>query len=255
MAQLRSQVSYRGSFALDVVVNAVFTAIDVIVLVALFRANPALGGFTFPEALLISSIAGLAFGLGDLAVGSIERLRTYVRTGLFDAVLVRPLGTLTQLIVGDVALRRLGRVAQALVLLVISLNLVNVTWTPARVALLIIAPLAGAVIIGATYVIGATIAFWFIEAGEVANAFTYGGREFSSYPLTVFGGAFRVLFGYALGMAFVAYLPALAIVGRADPLGTPPWLGWSSPVVAIVWAGVAGLVWRFGVRHYRSTGS
>lgn len=49
MAQLRSQVSYRASFALDVVVNAVFTGIDVIVLVALFRANPALGGFTFPE--------------------------------------------------------------------------------------------------------------------------------------------------------------------------------------------------------------
>lgn len=190
-----------------------------------------------------------------MAVGSIERLRTYVRTGLFDAVLVRPLGTLAQLIVGDIALRRLGRVAQALVLLVVSLNLVDITWTPARVALLIISPLAGAVIIGATYVIGATIAFWFIEAGELANAFTYGGREFSSYPLTVFGGAFRVLFGYALGMAFVAYLPALAIVGRADPLGTPSWLGWSSPVVALVWAGVAALVWRFGIRHYRSTGS
>jgi ABC-2 type transport system permease protein len=37
------------------------------------------------------------------AVGNVERLRVYVRSGLFDALLVRPLSSLIQLVVIDVA--------------------------------------------------------------------------------------------------------------------------------------------------------
>jgi ABC-2 type transport system permease protein len=73
--------------------------------------------------------------------------------------------------------------------------------------------------------------------------------------VTVYGGFFRWAFAYSLGFAFVGYYPALALLGRADPLGAPWWIGWGTPVVALVAAGAAGIVWRFGVRHYRSTGS
>ncbi len=63
------------------------------------------------------------------------------------------------------------------------------------------------------------------------------------------------MFAYALGFAFVGYYPALALLGRADPLGLPAWVGWSSPVVAMAAAFLAAVVWRLGIRHYRSTGS
>jgi ABC-type uncharacterized transport system permease subunit len=94
-----------------------------------------------------------------------------------------------------------------------------------------------------------------VESGEVGNAFTYSGRDFASYPVTVFDGWFRTVFAYALGFAFVAYQPALALLGRPDPLGLPVWAGYLSPLVALVAAVLATLVWRTGVRHYRSTGS
>jgi ABC-2 type transport system permease protein len=53
----------------------------------------------------------------------------------------------------------------------------------------------------------------------------------------------------------VAYQPALALLGRADPLGLPAWAGFVSPLVALVAAGAAAVGWRAGIRHYRSTGS
>ena len=114
----------------------------------------------------------------------------------------------------------------------------------------------GAVFFGAIFVATATVAFWWIDSGEFANGFTYGGRDFTSYPITVYSGLFRRIFAYSLGFAFVAYYPALALLGRPDPLGLPGWAGlvrrrwWPCAAVA-----VAALVWRFGVRHYRSTGS
>ena len=64
-----------------------------------------------------------------------------------------------------------------------------------------------------------------------------------------------LVFAYGLGFAFVAYYPALALLGRTDPVGLPGWVGWIAPAVALPALAVAGLVWRVGVRNYRSTGS
>jgi ABC-2 type transport system permease protein len=55
-------------------------------------------------------------------------------------------------------------------------------------------------------------------------------------------------------LAFVAYFPALYLLDKPDPLGLPRVLEFSSPVVAVITAAAAGLVWRFAVRHYRSAG-
>jgi ABC-2 type transport system permease protein len=131
----------------------------------------------------------------------------------------------------------------------------TIHWWAGAVVLAVLAPAASALFFGALYVAGATVAFWWIESGEMAYAFTYGGRDFTSYPATVFGGFFRRLFAYGFGFAFVAYLPALALLDRPDPLGVPGWLHWCSPPIAMIAAGFAALFWRTGVRHYRSTGS
>jgi ABC-2 type transport system permease protein len=128
-------------------------------------------------------------------------------------------------------------------------------WTPARLALTLVAPLAGGVLFGAVFVASATVAFWWIDSGEFANGFTYGGRDFTAYPMNVYEGFFRRFFAYGLGFAFAGYYPALALLGRPDPLGGPAWLGWAAPAVALVAAALAAAVWRTGIRRYRSTGS
>ena len=52
--------------------------------------------------------------LADFTVGNIDRLKTYVRTGMMDAVLVRPLGALAQLVLMDLPLRKMLRLAARL---------------------------------------------------------------------------------------------------------------------------------------------
>lgn len=254
-AQARGQASYRTSFVIDLAGNALVVGADLLALLVLFRVTPALGGFTVAEVVLMFGLAGTGFALADLVVGNIERLRLYVRTGLLDAVLVRPLGVLAQLLALDFQVRRIGRLVYATTVLGVAVAYADIAWTPARVGLTVVAPLSGAVFFGAIFVAGATVAFWWIESGELANSFTYGGRDFTSYPITVYSGWFRRLFGYGLGFAFVAYYPALALLGRPDPLGLPAWASWAGPGVAVLAAGVAGVLWRTGVRHYRSTGS
>ncbi len=255
VAQIRSQTQYRLSFLADVVSTCLMSLLDIVAVLVLFRVTPALGGFSGRQVLVMAAMALLAFSLSDLLVGNVERLRFYIRTGLFDVVLLRPLSALGQLLVIDFAPRRTGRVVQALVILAVALFLVDIDWSVARVAILVVTPLAGSLIFASIFVAGATVAFWWVESGELANAFTYGGRDFTTYPVSVYSGWFRRLFAYGLGFAFVAYYPALFLLDVPDPLGAPIWLGWGTPVVALLAMTVAACVWRTGVRHYRSTGS
>jgi ABC-2 type transport system permease protein len=254
-AQVRSQTQYRVSFALDLFFSTVLTSLDLFTLWVLFAVNDSLGGFGGRDVVVMVGIAALAFPVADLVVGNVEKLRVYVRSGLFDAVLLRPLSGLGQLVAMDFAPRRVGRVVQGTAIYVVALVIAPVQWSVPVAVLAVVAPLAGAVYFGAIFVAGATVAFWWIDSGEISNAFTYGGKDVASYPMTVFGGLFRRLFAYGLGFAFVAYLPALAMLGRSDPLGTPDWLRWCSPLTSLFVAVLAGLFWRTGIRHYRSTGS
>jgi ABC-2 type transport system permease protein len=254
-AQVRSQAQYRTSFLIEIAGSVLFGLTDVGSVLILFNVARTIGGFAFRETFLMASLAGCAFSLADIAVGNIERIRFYVRTGLLDAILVRPLGALPQLLAVDAAPRRLGRVLFTTGLVAVAVHVADVHWTPARVALLLITPISGAVLFGAVFVATATVTFWWIESGEFANALTYGGRDFTSYPMTVYNGLFRRVFAYGLGFGFVGYYPALALLGRRDPLGLPAAAGWGGPLVAAAAVAVAGLLWRNAIRHYRSTGS
>jgi ABC-2 type transport system permease protein len=254
-SRVRSQLVYPASFTLDVVAQFVGQGIELIVILVVFTQVSTLGGFSMGEVLLMYGIAATAFGLADLSVGQIEELPTYIRTGELDVMLLRPLGTLPQLLSADVSLKRLGRVATGVLVLGWSLATLGIEWTSGRVLLAVVAPIAGAVILSALWVAANAVSFWLVDGREVANTVTYGSNFSTSYPITIYGPWLRRVMCYAVPAAFVAYFPALGLLGRADPLGLPAVLQWSSPVVAAVTVAAAGLVWRSGVRHYQGTGS
>lgn len=252
---LRARAVYRLSFWTDMATNVLFFGADLLSLLVMFAVTDTLGGFTRPQVLVMLGISGVGFTLADLVVGNIEKLRHYVRTGLLDTVMIRPLGVLGQLLCMDFGVRRVGRLLYSIALLGVALALNHPQWTAPRIAMLIVAPIAGATLFGSIFVATAAIAFWLIESGEIANVVTYGGRDFTSYPTAIYSGWFRRVFGFALGLGFVAYYPTLFILGLPDPIGLPGWAAWIAPLAAPLAMGAAALVWRTGVRHYRSTGS
>ena len=254
-SRVAAQASYRASFALDTVTQMFVVIVEFVEIYVIFHQVDSLGGFSFAEVALMYGLATAAFGIADLVVGHIDRLPFYVRTGQFDAFLLRPLSALGQLLTSDFSLRRLGRVATGLVAFAIALTLVDIDWTPARVALLVTSPIAGAVVFSSVFVATSAIGFWLVEGMEFANAFTYGGNYLSSFPFNIFGTAMRRLFTFVIPAAFVAYLPTLALLGREDPAGLPGWLSWCAVPAAMLSAAVAGLVWRTGLRQYVGAGS
>jgi ABC-2 type transport system permease protein len=207
------------------------------------------------EVALLYGISGIAFSFTDMVIGHLGVfLPEQIRTGNFDLILLRPRGTLLQVLTADFQLRRLGKAAQAGAVLAYALTRLDIDWTVGRALMLAVTIVSGAFILAGVWIIAMCIVFWAIEGSETSNAFTYGGQFLAQYPITVYERWLRRLLAYAVPMAFISYFPALYIIGKPDPLGAPHWLRFSAPLVAVIVCASARLVWRFALRHYRSAG-
>ena len=253
-ARLRSQLQYRTSLALETVGMFVTGFLDFAVILVLFHNVPALGEWTIAEVALLYGISGCAFALTDMAIGHLDLLSRLIRDGNFDLVLVRPRSTLFQVVTSDFHLRRVGKAAQALIVLAYALTANDIDWTVARVAVFAAALLAAVAIFASVWIAFICIAFWTVEGTETANTFTYGGHFLTQYPINIYDAWLRRFLAYFVPMAFVAYFPALYVLDKPDPLGLPTFLQVISPLVAVAAACAAGFVWRIAVRHYRSAG-
>jgi ABC-2 type transport system permease protein len=139
--------------------------------------------------------------------------------------------------------------------LAFAVSTLDVAWSAPRVALLLLAVAGGVCVFLGLMILQATSAFWTTESLEVWNAFTYGGVTMSQYPLEVYRPWFRRLFIFVIPLGCINYLPAVAILGRPDPLGTPLWLQWIAPLAGPIFMLCCLQAWKLGVRHYQSTGS
>jgi ABC-2 type transport system permease protein len=254
-AQVRSRLEYRLSFVIDVISSFGINFVDFVVVLVLFSHVSALRGWSLWEVAFLYGLAGMAFAIGDLFIGHIEDLHLQIRSGQFDVVLLRPVGSLLQVIASDLSLRRIGKFGQAAIVFGVALAHLHVRWTVARVAVLGASILSGAVIFGSVWVLGACLTFFTVGSGEVSNAFTYGGNTFASYPLDIFGSWLRRFLAFVIPLGFVAYQPAVYVLGKPDALHLPAAVHVAEPLVALAIAAVAGIAWRFSVGHYRSTGS
>jgi viologen exporter family transport system permease protein len=253
-ARVRSQLQYRASFALDLVGMFLITFLDFAAILVIFSNVPQLGDWSVAEVALLYGIGGLAFALTDMVLGHLDQLSELVRTGNFDLVLIRPRGTLFQVVTGDFQLRRLGKAGQSLAVLGYALASLDIEWTAGRVAMLFLAVISASAIFGAVWVGVICIVFWTVEGRETANAFTYGGQFLTQYPINVYDQWLRRFLAFVMPMAFVAYFPALYVLDKPDPLGLPQFLQFVSPLVAVAVGLVAAGLWRTAVRHYRSAG-
>ena len=76
--------------------------------------------------------------------------------------------------------RRIRTIATEWIVLSDSTRLAATIWYATPFPSLLQTPLAAAVFFGAIFVASATVAFRWIESGELANSLTYGGRDFTS---------------------------------------------------------------------------
>jgi ABC-2 type transport system permease protein len=98
------------------------------------------------------------------------------------------------------------------------------------------------------------LAFFTIEGLEILNVLTYGGVETAEYPLAVYRPGFRLFFTFVIPLACIGYLPGLSLFDRNHDGISQAWF-MLAPAAGVVFLAVSLQIWKWGVRHYTSTGS
>jgi len=252
---IRAQMQYRASFIMLAVGHFISTGIEFLGIWALFARFGNLKGWTLPEVALFYGIVNVSFALAEGAMRGFDTFDSLIRSGDFDRLLLRPRSIALQMAGRELQLMRIGRFFQGLLVLGWGAATLGIPWTATRLAICFGAILGGAFVFAGLFVLQATLCFWTVESIEIVNTTTYGGVETAQFPLTIYRDWFRRFFTYIVPLAGVTYFPILAILGRHDPLGTSRLFQALAPLVGPLFFAVTLQIWRFGVRHYHSTGS
>ena len=255
-ASIRGQMAYPTSFALMTLGAFLITLIDFIGVWALFQRFGHIGRWTLGDVALFYGLVCISFAIADAITRGFDVFGpTFVKTGNFDRILLRPRSPALQIFAYELRLTRVGRLAQGVLVFAIGMGLTHYHWTLAAWAILAFATAGGVALFCGLLVMQATLAFWTVEGLEVANVLTYGGQAAAQYPMNVYAAWFRNVLIFGVPIGCVTYLPMLAAMGRADPLGSPAWLGPLAPAAGFAFLGLSLFIWRFGIRRYASSGA
>jgi ABC-2 type transport system permease protein len=253
-SRARAQMQYRTSFVTDILGTVGVGLAEFAEVWVIFHNVEFLGGLDFTAALLVFALSNLAFSLADMFVGHLDQLPVYIRAGQVDAFYVRPLPLLAQLMTSELSMRRIGRLSVAVVALVVALTTGSIAWSPATVVLIVLTVVSGTAIFAALFTAAGGLQFFLVDGSEFTNSFTYGGQYAAQQSQQVFPGPLRIFWTFVVPTAFVAYVPAVAILDLPGDRLAPPWLAWCTPLAALLAWGIAGLCWRLGTRHYQGAG-
>ncbi len=250
-------MQYRVGFVLDIVSTMMITLTEFGAFVLVFQRFPNIGGWKLEEVAFLYGMVEVSFGVMDMVFAGFDPpvFAQYIRKGTLDQFLLRPSSLLVQIFGSDFTLRRIGRLMLALGILVYAINTDHIVWNLEKVSFLPLVILGMILFFGALFMIGATITIWTVESTEAMNIFTYGGGYLMSYPMNIYGDWLRKIFTFIIPAIFLNYYPALFFLSKPDPFGMPYFVHFLAPGVGFLVFTLALLFWKFGLKHYQSTGN
>ncbi len=245
----KTLLEYRVNFAIGAASTIIMQTAGLLTIWVVMSQIPSLNGWSLSEVLLIYGLLTLCRSIEHTFADNLWTIGRYVRQGTFDRLLVRPLDPLFQLIADRFNQDGVGNFLVGLVITLYALSTLNIGWTPLKILYLPIAVASGTGIFLALNLLTCVSAFWLIDSTPVTRA-VHDMHQFARYPLSIYPRAIGIFLTWLIPYGFASFYPANYILGR--DLGIVPWL---APPIALILCVIAYRIWRFGLRHYTSTGS
>lgn len=247
---IRCMMQYKASFFLSAMGQFLVSFTAFLGVFFLFQRFSKVEGFTYSEVLLCYSFVLLEFSLAEMFARGFDTFSGMVRRGEFDRILVRPQNEIIQVLGSKFELTRIGRMLQAIVMFVYGITKSEVEWNFSKILTVIFMLIGGTMIFISLFLIYAALCFFTMEGLEFMNVFTDGAREFGKYPLGIYGEKMLLFTTFFIPYALVQYYPLLYVLGHRTEM-----ILIFLPLIACWFFLPALLLWKFGVRHYKSSGS
>lgn len=249
---LKSQAQYRASFVMTLIAHFLVPFVMFAGIYFLFERFGDIQGWTIFEVFVSYAVIAMCFAIAECFARGFDKFPDMIRTASFDRVLVRPRGTVLQVLGSGFDIKRVSAFVLHAIVLMIAIIFGDISWSTAKVVMVFNMLVGGSIIFCGIYMLQATVAFWTIDGLEFAHIFTHGIRQHAIYPLNIFPRGVTVFLTFIIPFGTITYLPLQYLLGRIDGIG---WLYAFMPLIGALFIVPCIMAWRFGVRKYTSAGS
>lgn len=250
MIQIQGMMQYKISFLLTSVGQFLVSFNVFLGVYFMFDRFHVVDGFTYGEVLLCFGVTLMEFSLAEAFARGFDMFSVTIANGDFDRILVRPRNEIFQVLAGRIELTRVGRMIQAVVMFCYGIAVSQVDWSWDKALTVIFMLVGGTAVFSGIFLIYASICFFTLEGLEFMNVLTDGAREYGKYPVSIYGKRVLQFCTFVVPYALIQYYPVCYILDK----GAKAWYP-LLPLLAAVFLIPCYVLWRFGVRHYKSVGS
>jgi ABC-2 type transport system permease protein len=247
---VKGRMQYRADFIISSVGMFVSSLATLGVFWVIFDNVPSISGWTLMEMVFIYSFYMIAISPMQILFDHAWQLRFHVQQGSFIKYYFRPLNMMFYYMSEMFDIKGLTQLAAGIILLVYASIQLNIDWTLARFALLVMTVFSAALVQISIIVAASCATFWVVDSYPVLGL-AWKLREFSPYPMNIFDGAFRFTFTYLIPIGFVAFYPSQLFL---RPEEVSP-LIYFSPIIGIGLFAITYWIWTRGVNSYTGTGA
>ncbi len=254
---LRREMAYRGTFLAGIIGQWISYGAAFLGLYITVSSFQVLGGWSGPEVLILYGLSLMSYAVGasfffNFSNGLIGR----IRSGEFDASLTKPIHPfLHEVFSAGYNVGYISHFTVSLAIMVLAFASLSYTPTVQSILFLISALLGASLIQAAGLIASSTMSFFSVGNNPIADFLLYDMKEFTNYPITIFPRGIQFVLTFLLPFAFMNFYPAAALLGKPIPEGYPAFLPYLSPLAGALVFTLSILLWNWGLKHYKSTGS
>jgi ABC-2 type transport system permease protein len=254
LIQLRISVTlgmqYRWEFLTDGALTLVWTGIGIVPLYVAYGERPAIAGWSYEQALVVVGWFTLLKGVLDGAINpSLITVVTQIRQGTLDFTLLKPADAQFLVSTAKFEIWRVIDILAAFGIIAWAFARMGITPQPAPIALSLALIGSGALVLYSVWILVVSAAFWVVRLDNLTYLFN-ALLDFARWPISIFKGAFRVVFTFVIPLALMTTYPAEALLGRIEARTAA-----LSIAGALGFALASRLLWTRAIGRYTSASS
>jgi ABC-2 type transport system permease protein len=243
-------MQYRWEFLTDGALTLVWTGIGIVPLYVAYGERPAIAGWSYEQALVVVGWFTLLKGVLDGAINpSLITVVTQIRQGTLDFTLLKPADAQFLVSTAKFEIWRVIDIIAAFGIIAWAFARMGIAPQPAHIALSLALIGSGALVLYSVWILVVSAAFWVVRLDNLTYLFN-ALLDFARWPISIFKGAFRVVFTFVIPLALMTTYPAEALLGRIEARTAA-----LSIAGALGFALASRLLWTRAIGRYTSASS
>ena len=244
------EMEFRTHFFLLILSKLLWSVLSLAFIGVIATQVDEIAGWTLDQMIVLTGSYLLVVGLSNiLFFPNMARLSEYVNRGELDFILIKPLASQFLVSARYATFSELPATLIALGYVVVGLARQGRVPSAGAALVYALCVLIALTLIYAIWFMTVTLVIW---SGRIENIhfLVYPFLEVARVPSDVFVGALRAVVTFALPIAFIATVPARALLGLLDPR-----LGLYGAALAVALLLLSRRVWTLALRRYTSASS